>query len=30
MPTMTDEKRYALEWIDEHARRFSDFHSRFW
>ena len=30
MPTMTDEKRYALEWIDEHARSFSDFHSRIW
>src|SRR6516165_8704864 len=30
MPTMTDEKRYALEWIGEHARRFSDFHSLIW
>ena len=30
MATMTNEKRYALEWIDEHARRFSDFHVRIW
>jgi aminobenzoyl-glutamate utilization protein B len=30
MATMTDQKRYALEWIDEHARRFSDFHLRIW
>jgi len=27
---MTEEKRYALDWIDEHARRFSDFHLRIW
>src|SRR6266851_3206294 len=30
MAIMTNEKRYALEWIDEHARRFSDFHLRIW
>src|SRR5271167_3875979 len=30
MATMTGEKRYALEWIDEHTRRFSDFHLRIW
>lgn len=22
---MTNQKRYALDWIDEHARRFSGF-----
>ena len=27
---MTSQKRHALEWIDEHARRFSDFHLRIW
>ena len=26
MVTMTGEKRYALEWIEEHRGRFSDFH----
>src|SRR5229473_3162224 len=30
MAIMTNEKRYALEWIDEHARRFSDFHLGIW
>jgi aminobenzoyl-glutamate utilization protein B len=30
MATMTGEKRYALGWIEEHARRFSDFHLRIW
>ena len=30
MATMTNEKRYALEWIDEYAGRFSDFHLRIW
>jgi hypothetical protein len=30
MAMMTSEKRYALEWIDEQARRFSDFHLRIW
>ena len=30
MARMTGEKRHALEWIDEHARRFSDFHLRIW
>ena len=30
MVTMTGQKRYALDWIDEHARRFSDFHLRIW
>ena len=30
MATMTGEKHYALEWIDEHARRFSDFLLRIW
>jgi hypothetical protein len=30
MAAKTNEKRYALEWIDEHARRFSDFHLRIW
>src|SRR5215813_10055798 len=27
---MTNEKRYAHAWIDEHAQRFSDFHLRIW
>jgi metal-dependent amidase/aminoacylase/carboxypeptidase family protein len=30
MATMTKEKRYALEWFDEHAGRFSEFHLRIW
>ena len=30
MMTMTSQKRYALDWIDEHTRRFSDFHLRIW
>src|SRR5713101_3246274 len=30
MAIMTNEKRYALEWIDEHVRRFSDFHLGIW
>ena len=30
MVTMTSHKRHGLEWIDEHARRFSDFHLRIW
>ena len=30
MVTMTGQKRYALDWIDKHARRFSDFHLRIW
>ena len=30
MVTMTSPKHYALEWIDEHTRRFSDFHQRIW
>ena len=30
MVTMTGQKRYALDWIEEHARRFSDFHLRIW
>ena len=28
MATMTSEKRHALEWLDEDASRFSDFHLR--
>ena len=30
MAKLTNEKRYAFEWIDEHTRRFSEFHSRVW
>ena len=30
MVTMTGPKRYSLEWIDEHTRRFSDFHQHVW
>ena len=30
MMTITSQKRYALDWIDEHTRRFSDFHLRIW
>jgi aminobenzoyl-glutamate utilization protein B len=30
MVTMTSQKRYALEWVDEHTRRFSEFHLRVW
>ena len=30
MATLTKEKRHALQWIDEHAQHFSDFHLRIW
>jgi hypothetical protein len=30
MARMTEEKRYALAWLDEQARHSSDFHLRIW
>ena len=30
MAMVTAVKRYALGWIDERERRFSDFHLRIW
>src|SRR4029077_7644006 len=30
MPGLTDQKRFALDWIDERASRFSDWHLRIW
>jgi aminobenzoyl-glutamate utilization protein B len=30
MPGLTQQKRFALDWIDERARRFSDWHLRIW
>ncbi len=30
MPELTQHKRFALEWIDERARRFSDWHMKIW
>ncbi len=30
MPGLTEQKRFALDWIGERARRFSDWHLRIW
>ena len=30
MPGLTEHKRFALDWIGERARRFSDWHLRIW
>jgi aminobenzoyl-glutamate utilization protein B len=30
MPGLSQQKRFALEWIDERARRFSDWHLKIW
>jgi aminobenzoyl-glutamate utilization protein B len=30
MPDLSQQKRFALEWIDERARRFSDWHVKIW
>ena len=30
MPGLTQQKRFALEWIDEQSHRFSDWHLKIW